>query len=58
MKQSEVVVALANLASQGRYEVTPEGARRMNQVFAAVATLINELEAAEEAAVVEVDNNE
>ena len=47
MKQSEIVRALAQLASEGVYNVKPEGAQKMNQVFAAVAGLINELEAKE-----------
>ena len=47
MKRSAVVAALANIASQGKYEVSPEGARRMNVVFDQAAKLINELEAEE-----------
>lgn len=50
MKRSEIVTALATIASQGKYEVNPEGARKMNAVFTAVAGLINELEAEEAAA--------
>jgi len=49
MKRSEIVSALANIASQGKYTVDPQGARAMNNVFAAVAGLINELEAEEAA---------
>ena len=49
-KQSEVVKLIADLASQGVYkEVTPQGARNMNNIFAMVAELINELEASEKA---------
>ena len=47
MKRSEVVQALAAIASQGKYEVSPEGARKMNAVFTEVARVINELEAEE-----------
>lgn len=47
MKRSEVVLALANIASKGKYEVTPAGAKVMDEVFVAVANLINELEAEE-----------
>jgi len=50
MKRSQVVVALATIASQGKYEVNPEGAAKMNNVFQRVAALINELEAEEKAA--------
>lgn len=46
-KRSEVVIALANIASKGKYEVSPDGARVMNRVFEEVADLINELEAEE-----------
>lgn len=49
MKRSAVVKALADVASKGRYEVNPEGARHMNAVFALAADLINELEAKEAA---------
>lgn len=47
MKRSEIVQALANIASQGKYTVSPDGAQRMNAVFDAAANLINELEAEE-----------
>jgi hypothetical protein len=48
MKDSEIVMAVANLASQGTYkEVTPQGARNMNTIFEAAAGLINKLEEAE-----------
>lgn len=47
MKRSEIVIALADIASKGRYEVMPSGARIINQVFDQVAQLINELEAEE-----------
>ena len=50
MERSKIVIALANLASSGKYEVKPDGARAMNQLFELVATLINELEAEEKAA--------
>lgn len=42
-----VLVALAGIASQGRYTVDPKGAKNMNAVFDEVAQLINELEAEE-----------
>jgi len=48
LKQSQVVKALADLASSGRYTVDPAGARNMNAIFTLVATLINELEELEE----------
>ena len=47
MKKSQVVKALADIASQGRYTVDPKGARNMNKVFELVAYVINELEAEE-----------
>jgi hypothetical protein len=47
MKRSEVVSALADLASQGTYTVKPPVAQQMNSIFVAVAQLINELEAEE-----------
>jgi len=56
MKQSEVVIQLANLASKGKYEVTPAGSQQMNALFEMVAKLINELEEAEKAA--EGDDND
>lgn len=49
-KRSEVVIALADVASRGKYEVSPAGAKQMNAIFDEVAKLINELEAEEEAA--------
>ena len=58
MKQSEVVRALAAIASQGKYEVDPAGARKMNAVFEATAALINELEASEAAEAAEVESND
>ncbi len=47
MLRSQVVIALANMASKGKYEVTPDGARAMNDLFERVAALVNELEAEE-----------
>ena len=47
MKRSEIVKALADIASQGKYNVDPKGARLINSVFEQVAALINELEAEE-----------
>ncbi len=44
LKKSVVVKNLADLASQGRYNVDPAGAARMNQLFVLVAQVINELE--------------
>ena len=42
---SQVVIALADMASQGKYDnVTPDAARKMNALFELVATLINNLE--------------
>jgi len=55
-KKSQVVLALANLASRGKFEVDPQGARIMNQIFEDVAKLINELEAEEKAAEKEQDS--
>lgn len=59
MKRSEIVSALAELASQGTYTVKPAVAQQMNNIFVHVAKLINELEAEEaaDAAVIEGDNN-
>jgi hypothetical protein len=45
--RSVVVKMLADIASQGTYQVNPDGARKMNAVFAEVAKLINEMEAEE-----------
>ena len=42
-----MVVKLAELASKGTYQVTPEGARNMNNLFDQVARVINELETEE-----------
>ena len=50
MKRSVIVTALADIASKGKYEVNPDGARAMNRVFELAANLINELEAEEAAA--------
>ena len=55
MTRAQIVQALANIASQGKYEVSPDGARRMNAIFDAAADLINELEAEE---VKEKEDNE
>ena len=44
MRQSQIIQALADIASQGKYTVSPDGARRMNEVFEEAANLINELE--------------
>lgn len=62
MKRSEIVTALANLASQGTYNVKPTQAAEINAIFEAVARLINELEseekvAAEIAVITNEDNN-
>ena len=40
-----ILKALANVASQGKYTIDPEGARNMNALFDVVAKTINELEA-------------
>lgn len=49
MNRSKIVLALANLASQGVYNgVTPQGARNMNKVFEDTADLVNALEQEEE----------
>ena len=55
MKRSQIVTALAEVASQGTYKVDPAGARRMNAIFVAVAELINELEREEQEVSVGVD---
>ncbi len=47
--KSVVVQRLANLASEGRYSVTPNEARLMNALFVLVAEVINDLEAEESA---------
>jgi len=49
VKRSVVVKALADLASQGTYQVQPQTAREMNMIFEWTAALINELEAEEKA---------
>lgn len=48
MKRSAVVQALADVASQGTYQVRPEQARQMNTIFELAARLINELEQEEQ----------
>ena len=47
MKDSEIVLALANVASQGKYNITIADAQKMTALYERVATLINKLEAAE-----------
>lgn len=47
VKKSQVIIALADLASQGQYKVDRDGAKNMNILFELVATVINELEAEE-----------
>ena len=47
MKDSEIVLALANVASQGKYNITIADAQKMTALYEQVATLINNLEAAE-----------
>ena len=47
MLRSQIVKNLADMASQGRYNVDPQGARTMNALFVQVAGLINVLEAEE-----------
>jgi len=47
MKQSEVVIALASMASQGKYTVDRQGSKNMNALFDEVARVINELEESE-----------
>jgi hypothetical protein len=45
VSDAKVVEALANLASRGTYNnVTPAIAKEMNELFEAVAQLINKLE--------------
>jgi hypothetical protein len=58
MERSKVVIALAEIASQGKYEVSPAGARKMNAIFDAVAKVINELEAEEQDAANEGESSE
>lgn len=48
MKRSEIVTALANMASRGKYDdVSPAQAAQWNLLFREAADLINELEAEE-----------
>ena len=47
MKDSEIVMALANVASQGKYNITIADAQKMTALYERVATLINLLEAEE-----------
>lgn len=47
MLRSKIVLQLAELASQGKYTVSPKEATYINDLFVRVADLINELEAAE-----------
>ncbi len=47
LQPSQIVTALANLASSGKYEVTPQAAKAMNALFEVTAELINALEEAE-----------
>ena len=48
IKDSQIVIALADLASKGKYDnVTPMVAQQMNELFAVTAGLINRMEAAE-----------
>jgi len=57
MTRSQIVKALADLASQGRYSVDRAGAANMNALFEAVANVINSLEADEiEEAAIEAAN--
>lgn len=53
--RSAIVKLLADVASQGTYQVQPKGARTMNQVFELAAGLINELEAEEKEAALNAD---
>lgn len=50
MTRSQVVLALAEIASKGKYEVSVAGARQMNAIYEEVAKVINSLEAEESAA--------
>ena len=54
MTRSQIVKALADLASSGRYTVDPAGARNMTALYELVAGVINSLEL-EEAAPVEAE---
>ena len=56
LKRSQIVNALADLVSAGKYELTGHGARQMNELFVEVAQLINELEAEEAAEAAEETN--
>lgn len=53
-KDSEIVKALADFASRGKYEMTPRGAKVVNDLYVQVAALINRLERQEE----EEENNQ
>ena len=44
MLRSQVVIRLANLASTGKYEVTPAEAKAITNLYNEVAEVINELE--------------
>jgi hypothetical protein len=57
MVRSKVIIELANLASQGKYMVTPTEAARFNELFKAVANVINSLEAEETADVTDPEAN-
>ena len=58
MKDSEIVLALANVASQGKYNITIADAQKMTALYERVATLINKLEAAEaEAAFLDIEES-
>lgn len=56
MFKSVVVKQLADMASQGKYNVDPQGAANMTALYQAVAKVINELEAEEAAALVNEEN--
>lgn len=49
MLKSVVVKNLADMASQGKYNVDPQGAANMTALYQAIAQVINELEAEEKA---------
>ena len=56
VKASQIVSALADMASKGKYDnVTIESAANMNSLFVLVAELINKLEDAESAPVAAAD---
>jgi hypothetical protein len=46
-QQVNIIKALADIASQGTYQLRPTQAAEMNNVFLAVAELINFIEAEE-----------